>query len=83
MKFLKDIFRDVDGIASSKRVIAMIFTLLFTVNFLVNLFTGKQVAPTILEFTFYLIVAGGLNIASEKFTKRKPITEILEEDDKK
>lgn len=54
--FIKSLFSDKDGIVSSKRLVMFIFTLLFVVITLINIFSGKNLDETLKNQLFYLLV---------------------------
>lgn len=77
MSFWRDVFTDIDGSFSFKRVQTAVFGLLFVMVFSMNLFTGKTVSDNLLQLLSFMITWGYTGIAVEKFTKRgiTPINE--------
>lgn len=70
MNFLQQFFTDVDGQASSKRLMTFIAFGMFMLICAMNLFKGKSVSPDILDFLFYMVLVGLGLISTEKFTGR-------------
>lgn len=68
--FWKGVFTDVDGSFSFKRVQTAIFTFLFSIIVLANLFAKLSVTDNILDILAGLTVYGYTGIVAEKFTKR-------------
>lgn len=56
IKFIKSMLSGSDGITSSKRVVMMIFTLLFVGLTIANFVTGKNFDETLKDQLFYLLI---------------------------
>lgn len=54
------------GSTSSKRVFTFILQVLFVIIILANLFLGKNLNPTLLEYFFYLMLYYYTGVATEK-----------------
>lgn len=65
-----EFFRDVDGALSFKRVQTAVFTVLFSIVVLANLFWGKHLTDSLVELLTFLLAYGYTGIAIEKFSKR-------------
>jgi hypothetical protein len=73
-KFLQQIFQDVDGAFSSKRVVAFIATAVLVAAFIADVGFGRVVQQFIFEGFLYLDL-GALGIAAtEMFANRKTTT---------
>lgn len=55
-EFIKDLFSDKDGSASSKRLVLFILTFLFVGVSIYNIGTGKNLDETLKNQLFYLLV---------------------------
>ena len=70
MDYLKSMLADgTNGTASSKRVIALLAYLLWSVAFVSELFWWLKVSDHTLEAMMYVVIAGLGFTASEKFSK--------------
>lgn len=56
IKFIKSMLSGADGNMSSKRVVMMIFTLLFVGLTIANFVTGKNFDETLKQQLFYLLI---------------------------
>lgn len=66
--FIKKILEDVDGVASSKRLITFLFSLSFIFVFVYATIKGITPDKVMVESISYIIIAGLAATASEKFT---------------
>lgn len=55
MSFLRDLFSDIDGRPSSKRLVMFVLTALFVGISIVNIATGKNLDDTLKNQLFYLL----------------------------
>lgn len=74
MKFISQLFQDVDGQYSSKRFITFMAFALYVIDVWTNKFSGLTLDADLRSFNFYLIIIGLGLTASEKFTNRTPPT---------
>jgi len=68
--FWGEVFCDNDGDFSFKRVQTALFSFLFALIVIINLFTGRTVSDNILQLLSFLVAYGYTGIAVEKFAKR-------------
>lgn len=71
IEYIKGIVSDSSGIPSSKRVIALIFSLLLGIAFVANLGWGLTIADNLLNAIMVVIVAGLGITGIEKFAPQK------------
>lgn len=69
--YIKDILSDSNGLASSKRVISVIFAILIGVAFVANLGWGLSVDDNLLDAVMMVVIAGLGFTGVEKFAPRK------------
>jgi hypothetical protein len=67
LEYVKGILSDRSGMPSSKRVIALAFSILLGVAFVANLGWGLTIADNILDATMLVIIAGLGLTGIEKF----------------
>ena len=72
MQFIQQIFSDVDGQGSSKRVMSFAILALVTVIALGVTFFRATFQPQIWQDLIFTLLAGFGLITAEKFTKRSP-----------
>lgn len=70
MSSLNEIFKDIDGSFSSKRVSTFICLLLITTAFISNLFFGFKIEEFIFESVVYITIAGLGFVGAEKFAPK-------------
>lgn len=69
--YIKDILSDSNGLASSKRVISVVFAILIGAAFVANLGWGLSVDDNILDAVMMVVIAGLGFTGVEKFAPRK------------
>lgn len=62
--------KDIDGFDSMKRLILIMFSVVFVICILANLFFKLTVDSTMFETLGWLIAASLTSVAAEKFSKR-------------
>ena len=78
-KFIRQIFQDVDGAYSSKRVVVFISMILIVIISMSNLYGAYQIAPFIFEGLFWIVVAGtGIAALTERGIKSFSSTKKVE-----
>lgn len=70
MTFWKEVFTDVDGSFSFKRIQTALFTLLFAMVVVSSTWYGKAPGESITQLLTFLLTWGYTGIAAEKFTNR-------------
>lgn len=85
LKNLKEIFSDIDGDLSSKRMITFTGVIIMIITWICNLWFNMVIAQYIFDGFLYLVVVGLGVTASEKFssTARKVKTTIKDLTDDK
>lgn len=74
-KFILGILSDSMGSPSSKRVVAILCTILMTISFIANLFWGYRVDQDLFDGIMYVVI-GSLGITgAEKFASKTIVTE--------
>lgn len=72
MEWLKSMLKDSnDGSVSSKRVIAFLAFIMCCIAFLVDLFSGRTVTPSLFDSMVYIVMAGMGLATTEKFAPTK------------
>ena len=72
LKYLNRLLQDVDGLPSSKRVVVLMFTILFFIVTIANIFYGLKVDSNI-YYSLVEVMCAGLGFTGlEKFTNRSP-----------
>lgn len=71
VEYLKGILADSSGMPSSKRLIAILFSVLIGISYCANLFYGLKVDDNLLDAVMIVVVAGLGITGIEKFAPKK------------
>ena len=67
--FIVNLFQDVNGSVSSKRLVMFFLVTVFSICVLVNLFTGKNLDATLKDQLFYVMLWVISSVFGEQITK--------------
>jgi len=71
VEYLKGILADSSGMPSSKRMIAILFSVLIGIGYCANLFYGLKIDDNLLDAVMIVVVAGLGITGIEKFAPKK------------
>jgi len=71
IEYLKGILADSSGMPSSKRMIAILFSVLIGIGYCANLFYGLKIDDNLLDAVMIVVVAGLGITGIEKFAPKK------------
>ena len=69
-KWFKEIFLDVDGHGSSKRIITILAFIFLSIGYFAHIFFGKVIGDTIWEGMLWVVMAGMGVATVEKFSRK-------------
>lgn len=89
-KWFREIFLDVDGHGSSKRIITILAFIFVSIGYFAHIFWGKTIADIIWEGMLWIVMAGMGVATVEKFSRKgaiynntEPEPEPISESEKK
>jgi hypothetical protein len=72
-KWFKEIFLDVDGHGSSKRIITILAFIFLSIGYFAHIFFGKVIGNIIWEGMLWVVMAGMGVVTVEKFSRKGTI----------
>ena len=77
-KWFREIFIDVDGHGSSKRIIIILAFIFLSIGYFAHIFGGISISDTIWEGMLWVVMAGLGTVTVEKFSRKGKIYDNTE-----